>query len=107
MVIASTSPRRRELLARIGVTPTRIAAPDIDETPLKGELPRAYVARLAEAKARAGERTGKEVVLAGDENGEGGKSGEEGKRGGVRVDPGGGRIIRNKKVKYKWEQQTK
>nr|WP_221235167.1 Maf family protein [Sphingopyxis panaciterrulae] len=66
MVLASTSPRRRELLARIGVTPTRIAAPDIDETPLKGELPRAYVARLAEAKARAVERTGNEVVLAGD-----------------------------------------
>ncbi|MBB5707194.1 Maf family nucleotide pyrophosphatase [Sphingopyxis panaciterrulae] len=66
LVLASTSPRRRELLARIGVTPTRIAAPDIDETPLKGELPRAYVARLAEAKARAVERTGNEVVLAGD-----------------------------------------
>src|SRR3546814_15579757 len=66
LVLASTSPRRRELLARIGVTPTRIAAPDIDETPLKGELPRAYVARLAEAKARAVERQGNEVVLAGE-----------------------------------------
>src|SRR3546814_3225617 len=66
LVLASSSPRRRELLARIGVTPTRIAAPDIDETPLKGELPRAYVARLAVAKARAVERTGNEVVLAGD-----------------------------------------
>ena len=66
LVLASTSPRRRELLARIGVTPSRIAAPDIDETPLKGELPRAYVARLAEAKARAVERADDEVVLAGD-----------------------------------------
>ena len=66
LVLASTSPRRRELLARIGVTPSRIAAPDIDETPLKGELPRAYVARLAEAKARAVERVDGEVVLAGD-----------------------------------------
>lgn len=66
LVLASTSPRRRELLARIGVTPARIAAPDIDETPLKGELPRAYVARLAESKALAVERAADEVVLAGD-----------------------------------------
>ena len=66
LVLASTSPRRRELLARIGLTPARIAAPEIDETPLKGELPRAYVARLAEAKALAVERAAGEVVLAGD-----------------------------------------
>ncbi|MBL0768134.1 septum formation protein Maf [Sphingopyxis sp. DHUNG17] len=66
LVLASTSPRRRELLARIGIEPARIAAPDIDESPLKGELPRRYVARLAEAKARAVERAAGEVVLAGD-----------------------------------------
>ena len=66
LVLASTSPRRRELLARIGIEPARIAAPDIDETPLKGELPRAYVARLAESKARAVDRSADEVVLAGD-----------------------------------------
>ncbi|HZG34018.1 MAG TPA: nucleoside triphosphate pyrophosphatase [Sphingopyxis sp.] len=66
LVLASTSPRRRELLARVGVVPARVAAPDIDETPLKGELPRAYVARLAESKARAVERGADEVVLAGD-----------------------------------------
>ena len=66
LVLASTSPRRRELLARIGLTPARIAAPDIDEAPLKGELPRAYVARLAAAKALAVERAPGEVVLAGD-----------------------------------------
>lgn len=66
LVLASTSPRRRELLARIGVIPARIASPDIDETPLKGELPRDYVARLAEGKARAIERAPHEVVLAGD-----------------------------------------
>jgi septum formation protein len=64
--LASTSPRRRELLARIGLTPARVAAPDIDETPLKGELPRAYVARLATGKALAVERAADEVVLAGD-----------------------------------------
>lgn len=66
LVLASTSPRRRELLARIGVVPARIASPDIDETPRKGELPRDYVARLAEGKARAVERAPHEVVLAGD-----------------------------------------
>ncbi|WP_422060272.1 Maf family protein [Sphingopyxis sp.] len=66
LILASTSPRRRELLARIGLTPTRIAAPEIDETPLKGELPRAYVARLARNKALAVERAADEVVLAGD-----------------------------------------
>lgn len=66
LVLASTSPRRRELLARIGVVPDRIAAPDIDETPLKGEPPAAYVARLAEAKARAVARAPDEIVLAGD-----------------------------------------
>ena len=66
LILASTSPRRRELLARIGLTPARIAAPEIDETPRKGELPRAYVARLAESKALAVERAANEVVLAGD-----------------------------------------
>lgn len=66
LVLASTSPRRRELLARIGIEPVRIAAPDIDETPQAGELPRAYVARLAESKALAVERAANEVVLAGD-----------------------------------------
>jgi len=66
LVLASSSPRRRELLARIGLEPTRIAAPEIDETPLKGELPRDYVARLARAKALAVERAPAEVVLAGD-----------------------------------------
>jgi septum formation protein len=66
VVLASTSPRRLELLARIGIVPARLAAPDIDETPLKAEAPRAYVARLAESKALAVERAPDEIVLAGD-----------------------------------------
>lgn len=66
LVLASTSPRRRDLLARIGVVPDRVAAPDIDETPRKGELPRAYALRLAEEKARAVARADDEIVLAGD-----------------------------------------
>ncbi len=66
LVLASSSPRRRDLLARIGVEPARIASPDIDETPLTGELPRAYALRLAQAKAAAVARAPGEIVLAGD-----------------------------------------
>ena len=66
LVLASSSPRRRDLLARLGVVPDRIASPDIDETPLKGELPRAYARRLAVEKARAVDRAEDEVVIAGD-----------------------------------------
>ena len=66
LILASTSPRRLELLARLGVTPSRIAAPDVDEAPLKAEPPRAYVQRIALAKAHAVARAIGEVVLAGD-----------------------------------------
>jgi septum formation protein len=66
LVLASSSPRRLEILARLGVHPARICAPDIDEAPLPGELPRAYAVRLAEAKARAVPRGEREAVLAGD-----------------------------------------
>ena len=53
LFLASASPRRRELLAQIGVPcVTQIAA--IDETPLPDELPNVYVERLAREKARAG-----------------------------------------------------
>lgn len=53
LVLASASPRRRDLLAQIGIVPDRIAPADLDETPLKGELPRPHALRLAEAKALA------------------------------------------------------
>jgi septum formation protein len=66
LILASTSPRRLDLLARIGVVPARVAAPDIDESPLPRELPRPYALRLAEAKARAVPRGPGEIVLAGD-----------------------------------------
>jgi len=66
LILASTSPRRRDLLARIGVVPDRIAAPEVDEAPLSGELPHRYVLRIAEAKARAVARAEGEIVLAGD-----------------------------------------
>ena len=52
LVLGSTSRYRRELLARLGL-PFDVAAPDVDETPLPGEAPRALALRLAQAKARA------------------------------------------------------
>ncbi|MDO7844136.1 Maf family protein [Sphingomonas immobilis] len=66
LVLASSSPRRRDLLARIGVTPARIEAPAIDESPHPRELPRAYALRLAEEKAGAVARAEGEIVIAGD-----------------------------------------
>ena len=66
LVLASSSPRRRDLLARLGVVPARTESPDIDETPRPRELPRAYALRLAEEKARAVTRGAGEAVLAGD-----------------------------------------
>jgi septum formation protein len=66
LVLASSSPRRRDLLARLGVVPDRIASPDIDESPRKGEVPRVYALRMAEEKAQAVERNEGEIVLAGD-----------------------------------------
>ncbi len=53
LILASASPRRRDLLAQAGITPDQVIAADIDETPLKKELPRALVERLARAKAQA------------------------------------------------------
>ena len=53
LILASASPRRRELLARLGIAPARIIAADINETPLANELPRAHAIRLAAEKARA------------------------------------------------------
>ena len=53
LVLASSSPRRRVLLAQIGVVPARVQSPDIDETPHKGEQPRLYAERMAIEKAQA------------------------------------------------------
>jgi septum formation protein len=52
LVLASASPRRKVLLRQIGVTPDFILPADIDETPLKGEKPKALAQRLAWEKAR-------------------------------------------------------
>lgn len=52
LILASTSPFRRELLTRLGL-PFSTASPDADETPAANETPDQLVRRLAEAKARA------------------------------------------------------
>ena len=65
LILASASPRRRELLARLGVTPDAIAPADIDETPFKAELPRDYAKRMAQEKALAA-ASDEAHVLAGD-----------------------------------------
>ena len=65
LILASASPRRRELIARLGVEPVAVAAADIDETPHRAELPRVYAARMAREKALA-VAGGTAHVLAGD-----------------------------------------
>ena len=50
-ILASASPRRVELLARLGVVPDRIDPAEIDEAPRKGEAPQVYAQRIAKEKA--------------------------------------------------------
>ena len=61
----TASPRRRELLARLGIEPARVIHTDIDESPGKSELPRDYAQRMAREKAVAAGDPGA-FVLAGD-----------------------------------------
>ena len=65
LVLASASPRRRELIARLGIEPVQVVGADIDETPGKGELPRDYAVRMAREKAEAAADP-EAFVLAGD-----------------------------------------
>jgi len=53
LVLASASPRRRDLLAQIGIEPDAVDPADLDETPWPRELPGPHAARLAHEKARA------------------------------------------------------
>ena len=66
LVLASTSPFRRELLQRLGIT-FETLAPDVDETRRQGETPEALVLRLSEAKARAGASQYPDALIIGSD----------------------------------------
>ncbi len=53
LILASASPRRLDLLARIGIVPDAVMPAELDETPLAGEPPAGHAKRLAAAKADA------------------------------------------------------
>jgi septum formation protein len=66
LILGSGSPRRRDLLAQLGVIPDAVRPPEIDETPRKAELPRPYCVRMAREKALATEAGADDIVLAAD-----------------------------------------
>ena len=66
LILGSASPRRKELLAQIGVRPDAIMPPDVDETPLKAELPMVYCRRISLLKARAIAADPSDIILCGD-----------------------------------------
>jgi len=66
LVLASTSPYRRELLGRLGLS-FEVANPETDETPLPGESPTATALRLSEAKARAVAQQYPEALIIGSD----------------------------------------
>lgn len=65
LILASASPRRRDLIARLGLEPAAVQPAEIDESPLKAELPRPYAERMAREKALAVDAADAHV-LAGD-----------------------------------------
>lgn len=65
-ILGSGSPRRKELLAQIGVSPDAIRAPDIDETPRPAELPRPYCVRMAREKVDGVTAGSDDIVLCAD-----------------------------------------
>jgi septum formation protein len=67
IILASTSPRRIELMKQVGLL-CEVISPDADETPHRGEKPAALVARLARAKAQSVAQTveGDSIIVAAD-----------------------------------------
>ncbi|MEO7828110.1 MAG: nucleoside triphosphate pyrophosphatase [Allosphingosinicella sp.] len=65
LILASSSPRRLELLARLGVIPDAVRPAEIDETPRKAEIPDRYALRMAAEKAGAAAEPGT-IVFAAD-----------------------------------------
>ncbi|MDH3887699.1 MAG: Maf family protein, partial [Gammaproteobacteria bacterium] len=66
IVLASTSPYRKELLQRMGID-FKTVAPDVDESSLPGESPENLVKRLAEAKARVIGKTCEALIIGSDQ----------------------------------------
>ena len=66
LILGSASPRRKELLAQLGVVPDAIMPPDINEDPKKGELPLPYCTRIAREKALAVAVGPDDLVLCAD-----------------------------------------
>ena len=66
LILGSGSPRRRELLAQIGVVADEIRPPDINEDPRKAELPRPYCRRIAFEKAQEVQAAPEDIVLCAD-----------------------------------------
>jgi septum formation protein len=66
LILGSASPRRKELLAQLGIVPDAIMPPDINEDPKKAELPRPYCIRLAREKAMAVAGGPDDIILTAD-----------------------------------------
>lgn len=66
LILGSASPRRRDLLAQVGILPDAVHPAAVDEMPRRGESPRACALRLAWAKAEAVAAAPDDVVLAAD-----------------------------------------
>lgn len=66
LILGSASPRRKDLLAQIGVVPDAVLPPDINEDPKPRELPRPYCARLAREKVLAITAEPDDIVLCAD-----------------------------------------
>lgn len=64
LILASSSSRRIDLLSQIGITPSLIVPPNIDETVQSNEKPREYVQRMSMAKASASKSSGKFLLAA-------------------------------------------
>ncbi len=66
LILGSGSPRRRDLLAQLGIVADDVRPPDIDEEPARRELPRPYCIRLAREKVLAVRADVEDVVLSAD-----------------------------------------
>ncbi|WP_287849979.1 nucleoside triphosphate pyrophosphatase [Acidiphilium sp.] len=64
LILASSSPRRLDLLRQLGIVPDAVMSPDIDETPHKAEPPRLYAARMAAEKLASVTAPGAFIIAA-------------------------------------------